>query len=82
MEGPGLGFCPELWINSLKLNTKILLLVEPVPVNPCMLVLLQFRFCKYIVKSNILACFKITKFIYAINKNFLLIILIKIGFYF
>lgn len=24
MEGPGLGFCPELWINSLKLSTKIL----------------------------------------------------------
>ena len=57
MEGPGLGFCPELWINSLKLNIKILLLVEPFFVNPRMLVLLQFRFCKYILirESNILA---------------------------
>jgi len=47
MEGPGLGFCPELWINSLKLNTKILLLAEPIPVNlrACVLkIYLKFYF--------------------------------------
>lgn len=51
MEGPGLGFCPELWINSLKLNTKILLLAEPIPVNPRTLALLL----KYLSISDVLA---------------------------